>query len=347
MPIVSVVCLRSPLASRLVLYPRRSAAVRTLAASSGSTRRSEPDRTRDTVATETLAAEATSRIVTKTPELFEIGNKFPSGHHCQKPLGCATTKYSGKPITQEVFMSAQPLADRVVLVTGATSGIGRACARALAADGARVVLGGRRQERLDELVADLGDERCIGVRMDVRRPADARRLVSTAHKKWNRVDALVLSAGIGAYGSILDHTDDLVATMIDTNITGTIWPLRAALPQLLANPSGGGDIVIIASVAGLRGGANEAVYAATKFAQIGLAGAVDRDLAPQGVRVTSICPAATRTEFALGLGRTADTPGQEDWLTPEDVAAAVITTLRQPRHMRTQLWSMWSMAETG
>ncbi len=183
--------------------------------------------------------------------------------------------------------------------------------------------------------------------MDVRRPADARRLVSTAHKKWNRVDALVLSAGIGAYGSILDHTDDLVATMIDTNITGTIWPLRAALPQLLANPSGGGDIVIIASVAGLRGGANEAVYAATKFAQIGLAGAVDRELAPQGVRVTSICPAATRTEFALGLGRTADTPGQEDWLTPEDVAAAVITTLRQPRHMRTQLWSMWSMAETG
>jgi len=104
---------------------------------------------------------------------------------------------------------------------------------------------------------------------------------------------------------------------------------------------------VIASVAGLRGGANEAVYAATKFAQVGLAGALDRELAPKGIRVTTLCPAGTRTEFAMGYGRSSGMPGLEDMLDPRDIAMAALTVLRQPRRMRTQLWSMWSMSEVG
>lgn len=93
---------------------------------------------------------------------------------------------------------------------------------------------------------------------------------------------------------------------MDTNLAGTVWPIRAAVPAML--DGGGGDLVIVSSVAGLRGGADEAVYAATKFAQVGLAGALDRELREQGIRVTAICPAAVSTEFAIGAGRDADDP---------------------------------------
>lgn len=252
-------------------------------------------------------------------------------------------------------MEVRSLRDQVILVTGGTSGIGAACVRALAAAGARVAFGGRRSGRLETLASELGADRVLPFRMDVRSPADSARFAEAALRQFGRLDGLVANAGIGAYGSILDHSDDTLATMIDTNVSGTVWPIRAVLPHLLARGPGGdggqspagGDIVIVASVAGLRGGGHEAVYAATKFAQVGLAGALDRELAPQGVRVTTICPAATSTEFALGYGRTADMPEMADWLDPDDVAGAVVTVLQQPRRMRTQLWSMWSMSEVG
>jgi 3-oxoacyl-[acyl-carrier protein] reductase len=111
--------------------------------------------------------------------------------------------------------------------------------------------------------------------------------------------------------------------------------------------AGGGDVVIISSVAGLRGGGNEAVYAATKFAQVGLAGSLDREVRTDGIRVSTICPAGVHTEFAIGAGRVADDPALKDFLRPEDVGAAVLSVLRQPRRMRTTLWSMYSMAESS
>jgi NAD(P)-dependent dehydrogenase (short-subunit alcohol dehydrogenase family) len=108
--------------------------------------------------------------------------------------------------------------------------------------------------------------------------------------RFGRVDSLVANAGIGAYGGILDQSDDELVEMINANFTGTVWSVHAALPPMLE--AGGGDIVIVSSVAGLRGGADEAVYAGTKFAQVGLAGAVDRELREKGVRVTTMAPAA-------------------------------------------------------
>jgi 3-oxoacyl-[acyl-carrier protein] reductase len=281
-----------------------------------------------------------------------------------------TQKTSNRLLKLGGWVETRSLEGEVVLVTGATSGIGEACARAFVDAGARVAVGGRRDERLKGLADELGRDRVLPVRMDVRSPADSRRFTEAAVAEFGRVDALVANAGIGAYGSILDHSDDVLATMIDTNVSGTLWPVRAALPHMLGKNAdgrrtgragagrvsddhidgrqdGSGDIVIIASVAGLRGGGHEAVYAATKFAQVGLAGALDRELAPRGIRVTSICPAATRTEFAMGYGRTPDMPELDGWLEPEDVAGAVLTVLRQPRRMRTQLWSMWSMSEVG
>ena len=236
----------------------------------------------------------------------------------------------------------QDLTDKVVAITGATAGIGAASARALAAEGAEVVLGARREERLQELAEELGDQVAV-VTMDVRDPAGAEELVATAVDRFGRLDALVANAGIGAYGGIMDLTDEQLRVMMDTNIAGTVWPIRAAVPRLLA--AGGGDIVIVASVAGLRGGGDEAVDAATTVAQVGLAGGLDRELREQNIRVSTLCPGGVATEFAMGAGRTPEMPGLADMLRAEDVAAAVVTVLRQPPSMRTLIWSMRSIHE--
>jgi 3-oxoacyl-[acyl-carrier protein] reductase len=236
----------------------------------------------------------------------------------------------------------ESLQDHVVVITGASAGIGRATARELLGVGARVVLGARRQDRLHEIEGEF-PERAVPVEMDVRIPADSQRLVATALDRFGRLDALVANAGIGLYGGILDHTDEALATMLDTNVAGTVWPIRAAVPHMIE--TGRGDIVIVASVAGFRGGADEAVYAATKFAQVGLAGALDRELREHGIRVTTIGPAGTSTEFAMGTGRTEDMPELRTFLRPEDIAFAIRTVLEQPRRLRTQYWTIWSMAQ--
>ncbi len=237
------------------------------------------------------------------------------------------------------------LKDSVVAITGASSGIGRESSRLLAEAGARLVLGARRTERLDALVDELGDDRVIGVALDVRDPDSCRRFVAAGVEKFGRIDSLVASAGVGMYGGVDELDDEEVTEMIEVNVSGTVWSVRAALPAL--RDAGGGDVVIIASVAGLRGGANEPVYAATKFAQVGLAGAMDRQLLPEGIRVTAICPAGVNTEFALGHGRVPGDPSLDSLLRAEDVAFQVVTVLRQPRRLRTTMWSMWSAAESS
>jgi 3-oxoacyl-[acyl-carrier protein] reductase len=229
-----------------------------------------------------------------------------------------------------------------VAITGASAGIGEATARAVVAEGASVVLGARRVDRLEALAAELGSKAAV-VEMDVREPADSHRFVQEAISRFGRLDALVANAGIGAYGGIMDLTDEKLKTMMDTNVAGTVWPIRAAVPGFVEQ--GGGDIVIVASVAGIRGNGDEAVYAATKFAQIGLAGGLDRELRESGVRVSTICPGGTATEFAMGAGRTPDMPGLADMMSAENVAEAVVTVLQQPLSMRTLIWSMRSIQE--
>lgn len=126
----------------------------------------------------------------------------------------------------------ESLQDRVVVITGASAGIGRATARELLGAGARVVLGARRRDRLDAIETEFPD-RVAAVEMDVRVPADSERLIDTALERFGRLDSLVANAGIGMYGGILDHTDEALATMLDTNVAGTVWPIRAAVPHMI------------------------------------------------------------------------------------------------------------------
>jgi 3-oxoacyl-[acyl-carrier protein] reductase len=239
---------------------------------------------------------------------------------------------------------SQSLDGYVAAITGASSGIGAALGRALTGRGARVVLGARRLDRVRQLADELGDS-AVAVELDVRSPEQSERFVQTAIDAFGHVDGLVANAGIGYYGGVLDHDDETLREMLDTNIAGTVWPVRAAVRRML--PRRTGDIVIISSVAGTSGRANEAVYAATKHAQMGLANGLDRELHRQGIRVTAMQPGGVVTEFAMqeGAGRTSASPELADMLRAVDVAEAVAFTLEKPRSVRSLVYRLRGATE--
>jgi NADP-dependent 3-hydroxy acid dehydrogenase YdfG len=239
------------------------------------------------------------------------------------------------------YSPSRSIEGSVAVITGASSGIGAASARALVAAGANVALSARRKERLDALADELGAEHVVGVTGDVRDPEHNDALIEAAARRWGRVDTVVANAGIGAYGGILDLDDGVLREMVETNYLGTVWTVRAGVRHMRGHGQGG-DIVIISSVAGFRGGADEAVYAGTKHAQVGLGGSLDRELRGEGIRVTLVCPAGTSTEFAIGAGREEGSPELDDYLRPDDVAHAVRVVLEQPRSVRTTVWQLWS-----
>jgi 3-oxoacyl-[acyl-carrier protein] reductase len=242
------------------------------------------------------------------------------------------------------YPTTRSLQGVVAALTGASAGIGAATAHALVDAGARVAVSGRREDRLAKLVGELGDDNVVPVVGDVRDPAHNDALVAAAVDRWGRLDTMIANAGIGAYGGILDLDDVQLTEMVETNYLGTVWSVRSAVRQFRAQGEGG-DIVIVSSVAGFRGGADEAVYAGTKHAQVGLGGSLDRELRADGTRVTLICPAGTATEFAIGAGRTEGSPELDAYLRPDDVAHAIRVVLEQPRSVRTTVWQMWSMQQ--
>lgn len=235
----------------------------------------------------------------------------------------------------------------VVVLTGAGSGIGAATAQLLLDSGVRLVAGELHPERLDSLVSQYRD-RVHVVAGDVGLPQTSAALVAEAVETWGRIDSVVANAGVGFFGGILDYDESRVRTMVDTNLLGTVWLTREAVAAFRAQGSGG-DVIILGSVAGLgAGGGNESVYAATKAAQIQLGTSLDREVRHEGIRVSVIAPAAVNTGFAAATGRFGDKrPEEGDFIRPEDIAYCILTSLRQPRRMRTALWTMWSLAETN
>lgn len=237
------------------------------------------------------------------------------------------------------------LSGTVAIVTGASAGIGAAVARSLAAEGASLVLTARRQERLEALASELqgsGTQVWV-VPGDAREEETAQRAVETATRSGGRLDILVNNAGTGNYKNLVDTSAAEYDDMMDTNMRSTFVFTRHAVPVMQAQ--GSGTLLMISSMAGLYGFAGEAVYCATKFAQVGFAQALDRELRPQGIKVGVICPGGVKTEFALGRGRTEESVAASGMLEPEDVAGAVLLACTQSANSRIIEIQMRTMAE--
>ncbi|WP_295817839.1 SDR family oxidoreductase [uncultured Deinococcus sp.] len=237
------------------------------------------------------------------------------------------------------------LSGTVAIVTGASAGIGAAVARSLAAEGASLVLTARRQERLEALASELqgsGTQVWV-VPGDAREEETAQRAVETATRSGGRLDILVNNAGTGNYKNLVDTSAAEYDDMMDTNMRSTFVFTRHAVPVMQAQ--GSGTLLMISSMAGLYGFAGEAVYCATKFAQVGFAQALDRELRPQGIKVGVICPGGVKTEFALGRGRTEESVAASGMLEPEDVAGAVLLACTQSAGSRIIEIQMRTMAE--
>jgi NADP-dependent 3-hydroxy acid dehydrogenase YdfG len=217
------------------------------------------------------------------------------------------------------------LSGRVALVTGASGGIGAAVARSLAEQGVRLGLASRSG-------GDLGIDGSIAAPCDVRDPAAVGAFVEQIVARFGRLDIVIANAGVGAYGPFLELDPGNLEEMLDTNVKGTIYTIRAALPHLLESDRA--DIVTVASEAGRRGLPFEAVYSASKFAQVGFTRALDHELRPQGVRCTNVCPGGVATDFAMGRGRTPDMPELAGMMSADDVAEAVLFVLTRPRNHR-------------
>jgi len=227
------------------------------------------------------------------------------------------------------------LKGKVAVITGASRGIGAAVAHGLAAEGVMLGLGSRSG---DDLGLDAVARRC-----DVRDQQQVDALVAATVERFGGLDILVANAGVGAYGPFLDLDPVQVEEMIDVNLKGTIHSVRAALPHLLER--GGGDVVAVASVAGLRAFPHESVYNASKFGQVGFIRSLDHELREHRIRCTNICPGGVATDFALGENRGRTEDALAGMLTPEEVADVVLFALTRPRDMRILTTSFRPMSE--
>lgn len=225
---------------------------------------------------------------------------------------------------------------RVAFITGASRGIGASVAHALSDAGARVVLASRSGD-------DLGIDGALAQPCDVRDLTALEDLAAAASDRFGGIDIVVANAGVGAYGDFLDLDREILDEIIDVNVKGLLYTIRATLPLLLSSDSG--ELVVIASIAGQRGPAGEAVYAASKFAQVGFMRSLDHELWDRGVRCSTICPGGVATDFAMGRGRTPEDPDLEVMMRPGEVAESVLHVLTRPRTHRVLESSLLPMGE--
>jgi 3-oxoacyl-[acyl-carrier protein] reductase len=237
------------------------------------------------------------------------------------------------------------LQGKVALITGASAGIGQACARALAGEGARLVLTARRKERLEKLKKEVeaAGSKAVIVTGDAREEETAVKAVKAATDAFGRIDILINDTGVGNYKNLVNTSAAEYDEMMDTNVRSTFLFTRHTVPVMLQQKSG--VILMISSMAGVYGFGGEAVYCMTKFAQVGFAQALDRELRESGIKVGAICPGGVKTEFAIGKGRTEQSVKQSNMLDAEDVAGVVLMACTQSPKSRIIEVQMRTMAE--
>jgi NADP-dependent 3-hydroxy acid dehydrogenase YdfG len=232
-------------------------------------------------------------------------------------------------------MATSNIAGKIVVITGASSGLGESTARLLAAQGAKVVIGARRTDRIDSVVRDIaraGGE-AIGVRTDVTVRKDVEGLVQTALKKFDRVDVIVNNSGIMPIAPLVALKVDEWDRMIDVNIKGLLYGVAAVLPAM--QKQGHGHIINIASVLGFKvltpGGT---VYSATKFAVRAITEGLRVELKAHNIRTTAISPGVVATELPESSSEEATRQHLRDFykiaIPSDSIAQAIAYAIEQP-----------------
>jgi NAD(P)-dependent dehydrogenase (short-subunit alcohol dehydrogenase family) len=216
------------------------------------------------------------------------------------------------------------LKGKTAVITGASGGIGAAVARMLHERGVNVGLASRSGD-------DLGLDGAVAASCDVRDLDALTSLCDATADRFGGIDIVVANAGVGAYGPFLELSREHLDEMVDTNLKGTLYAVRAALPHMLGRE---GDVITLASEAGRRGLPFEAAYCASKFGQVGFTRALDHELREQGIRCTNVCPGGVATNFALEEGRGRPHEVLAGMMTSEDVAEVVVFVLERPRRFR-------------
>lgn len=219
--------------------------------------------------------------------------------------------------------------DKVVLITGGTKGIGLGIAESIVELGGKVIITGRSQDMASHVAKRLNDsydDSAIGVAADVRKLEDQVLAVNQAVTKWGKLDVVIANAGVGHFASIEDLTPTQWNEVIDVNLTGPFYSIKAAVEELKKTD---GYFITIASLAGTNFFANGSAYNASKFGLVGFSQAVMLDLRRYGVKVTTIMPGSVATYFNN------NTPSEEDaWkIQPEDIGKIVVDLLNM--HPRT------------
>jgi ribitol 2-dehydrogenase len=228
---------------------------------------------------------------------------------------------------------AQKLSGKVVLVTGASSGIGRALANMLAAEGVKLVLVGRSAERLQAVAKKLSAVESHVLPADLAKPADVERVASDALARFGRIDILLANAGLYNPGKVVEGNADSWDEMLAVNVNSVFRLCRAVLPQMIKNRSG--DIVVTSSIAGHEVISGEAVYSASKHAVQTFVHELRRQVAPYNVRVGAVAPGTVLNEL-WGYRTPAEIEAKvatHDGLRSEDVAEAVLFMLTRPANV--------------
>jgi ribitol 2-dehydrogenase len=226
----------------------------------------------------------------------------------------------------------QSLNGKIAIVTGASSGIGRAVAYELAGHGVKLVLTARSADRLAVVAKDLNSESLV-VPADMTSPKDIHTIVERAIAKFGRIDILLANAGIYIAGDVIDGEPDAWDQLISTNVTGVFRLVHAALPYLLAQKSG--DILVTSSISGHQAIHWEPIYSASKHAIQSFVHGLRRQLLTSGVRVGAIAPGMVLNEL-WGINDSAEIDGkiaQGGGLRSEDVAEAITFMLTRPQNV--------------
>ena len=230
-------------------------------------------------------------------------------------------------------MAGAELSGRIAVITGASAGIGLACAEHLAREGVAVVLGARRADRLEAAAARIrsGGGRAETLVTDVTREADVTALARRARDAFGGLDIMICNAGFGYYGTIEETPADVMQRMMDVNFMGTFHGARAAIPVFRAQQRG--HLIVVSSIVGQRGIARMCGYSATKAAQVGFVESLRTEFAGSGVHVSVVYPISTETEFRAAMQRDYghNVKGLGPKQSVDDVARAIVACVRRPR----------------